>query len=236
MQETAVSPFQTNTTDCLSENDFASPVKQFRCKYPKNVIFCHLNVNSVRYKFAECNHVLHEGSLDLLVLSETKIDESFTMSQFHIPNYSLYRQDRNEYGGGVMVFVKSVIPHCVRNDYQNLIVNNVEGMVLELTISKKKWLITTLYKPPTVTDHLFSSMFVTLIEAMLKESKYVMVLGDLNFNMNCDNKLNELCCLLGLKNIICGNTCFKGESGSAIDVFLTSNKYCFSDSLNECMV
>ena len=132
-----------------------------------------------------------------------------------------------------MAFVKSVIPHCVRNDHQNLIINKVEGMVFELTISKNKWLIATLYKPPTVSDYSFAAMFAPLVEAMLNETKYIMVVGDLNFNMNVDNKLTELCCLLGLKNVICGNTCFKGENGSSIDVMLVSNKYCVSDSFND---
>jgi hypothetical protein len=177
--------------------------------------------------------MLTGSSLDVFALSETKLDESFTMSQFQVSQYSLYRRDRNAYGGGVMVFIKNIIPHCCRNDFQNLMVNQVEGIVLELTISKNKWLICLLYKPPNVTDSLFVSMFVNLIESMLNETKYIMVLGDLNFNMNCKNKLSETCCLLGLKNMVQGDTCHKGESSTSIDVILTSNSHCLNNTLNE---
>ena len=194
---------------------------------------CHLNINSVRYKFSECKYLLFKGLLDIFVFSETKLDDSFTMSQFHIPQYSLYRKDRNTHGGGVMVYIKNVIPHCFRNDYQNLIVSQIEGMVFELTISKHKWLICVLYKPPTVSDSSFVSMFISLVEAMLNETKHVIILGDLNFNMNVANKLSETCCLLGLTNIICGDTCHKSVNSTAIDVILTSNKHCFNDTLNE---
>jgi hypothetical protein len=78
-------------------------------------------------------------------------------------------------------------------------------------------------------------MFVPLIEAMLNETKHIIILGDLNFNMNFKNKLTETCCLLGLSNIIRGDTCHKSENSTAIDVILTSNKYCFSETINTCV-
>jgi hypothetical protein len=49
-----------------------------------------------------------------------------------------------------------------------MIINNVEGIVFELTISNNKWLVAAMYKPPTITDADFSTMFTPLIESMLK--------------------------------------------------------------------
>ena len=197
------------------------------------MIISHLNVNSVRYKFSECTHILNAGNLDFLALTETKLDETFTNAQFNVTNYSMYRCDRNSSGGGIMVLVKSCIPHCYRNDMQTMMVNYIERMVFELTISKRKWLIAAMYKPPTIKDADFSAMFTALVENMLKETNYIMILGDLNFDMNVENKLSDLCCLLGLKNIINDNTCNKSENGTALDVILVSNKYCFNGTFNE---
>ena len=45
------------------------------------------------------------GNVDVMVVSETKLDDSFPESQFKIPGYSpLFRLDRDQSGGGVMVF------------------------------------------------------------------------------------------------------------------------------------
>jgi exonuclease III len=37
----------------------------------------HLNINSLRYKFDEIKEVLTDNIVDLLIISETKLDESF---------------------------------------------------------------------------------------------------------------------------------------------------------------
>ena len=45
-------------------------------------------------------------SLDYLILSETKIDESFPTSQFNVEGYEIRaRRDRDKYGGGLIEFV-----------------------------------------------------------------------------------------------------------------------------------
>ena len=46
-----------------------------------------------------------------MVISETKLDESFPNGQFKIPRYALpCRLDRDQFGGGIMVFVREDIP------------------------------------------------------------------------------------------------------------------------------
>ena len=44
------------------------------------------------------------------MISETKIDNSFPTMQFHIEGYCIYRLDRNEYRGGILVHVWEDIP------------------------------------------------------------------------------------------------------------------------------
>jgi hypothetical protein len=179
------------------------------------------------------NCIIGDGLVDIFILSETKLDESFPSSQFNVSNFSLYRKDRNKNGGGIMVYINSQIPHCNRSDFQNLFVQNIEGMVFELTIKQKKWLISAMYKPPNVNDADFDSCFTNVVEAKLKETCNVMTIGDLNFNMNVENKLHDACRVLGMKNIIKSSTCFKGETPTLLDVILTSNAFSITDSLNE---
>jgi exonuclease III len=47
----------------------------------------HLNINSLRYKFDEIKEVLTDNIVDLLIISETKLDESFNDNLFSVDGY-----------------------------------------------------------------------------------------------------------------------------------------------------
>ena len=47
---------------------------------------------------------------DILLISETKIDSSFPTAQFHIDGYIIYRSDRNENGGGLLLYIRDDVP------------------------------------------------------------------------------------------------------------------------------
>ena len=66
-----------------------------------------------------------KGNVDILVISETKLDESFPVGQFKIPGFATpFRRDRNEFGGGIMVFAREDIPA-------------IEGIFIEIIFRKK---------------------------------------------------------------------------------------------------
>ena len=79
-----------------------------------------------------------KGNVHILVISESKLDESFPEGQFKIPGFtSPIRLDRNEFGGGIMVFVREDISSKVISK-ETL---SIEGMFIELNFRKKKWLL-----------------------------------------------------------------------------------------------
>ena len=44
---------------------------------------------------------------DILIITETKLDGTYPVSQFHIDGYSmLYRLGRNRNGGGVIIYAR----------------------------------------------------------------------------------------------------------------------------------
>ena len=48
--------------------------------------------------------------LDILMISETKLDDSFPEAQFHIEGFRApFRLDRNKYGGGILLYVRNNI-------------------------------------------------------------------------------------------------------------------------------
>ena len=74
------------------------------------IVIGNLNVNSIVSKFDELK-ILVKVKVDILILTETKLDESFPAAQFNIEGYkSPYRQDRNRNGGGVLINVREDIP------------------------------------------------------------------------------------------------------------------------------
>ena len=51
------------------------------------------------------------SNLDILMISETKIDDTFPDSQFLIKSFSVpYRLDRTAKGGGIVLFIRKDIP------------------------------------------------------------------------------------------------------------------------------
>ena len=54
--------------------------------------------------------MLQESNIDVLLVSETKIDDSFPNENFLIDGFSTpYRLDRNSNGGGLILFVRKDI-------------------------------------------------------------------------------------------------------------------------------
>ena len=66
------------------------------------VILADLNINSLRNKFDSLIGQI-TGSIDILMVSETKLDEIFfPIGQFIIEGFGVpYRVDRNDNGGGI---------------------------------------------------------------------------------------------------------------------------------------
>jgi hypothetical protein len=40
---------------------------------------------------------------NMLIIAETKLDETFPDSQFEVENYHLWRADRSSHGGGMLL-------------------------------------------------------------------------------------------------------------------------------------
>ena len=105
---------QSNKNDlCASSEILADSfpkIKRARIENINNVITGNLNINSFPNKFHDLK-VLVNGILDILMTTETKLDDTFPVSQFHINKFSKpYRLDRNRNGGGVAKYVREDIP------------------------------------------------------------------------------------------------------------------------------
>ena len=79
-------------------------------KNPSRILVAYLNINSIRNKLESLAEITGKNN-DLVLISETKIDASFPAGQFFINRYnSPFRKDRNDRGGGLLLYVRDHIP------------------------------------------------------------------------------------------------------------------------------
>ena len=119
-------------------------LRALRKKNLNKLIIAHLNVNSLRNKLEFLKEQIQDN-IDILMISETKIDASFPIGQFLLNGYSTpFRLDRNAHGGGILLYVREDIPSKLLLVEENLI----EGFFVEINLrNKKKWLLSCSYNP-----------------------------------------------------------------------------------------
>ena len=86
-----------------------SDLRALRKKNLNKLIIAHLNVNSLRNKLEFLKEQIQDN-IDILMISETKIDASFPIGQFLLNSYSTsFRLDRNAHGGCIPLYVREDI-------------------------------------------------------------------------------------------------------------------------------
>ena len=124
------------------DSDF---LRMLRVKNVNRIIIGNLNINSISNKFDQLK-LFVQGKVDILIVTETKLDSTFPTSQFVIDGYSEpYRFDRNRNGGGVLIYIREDIPSKLLADHK--LPHDIEGIFVELNLRKKKWLLFGSYHP-----------------------------------------------------------------------------------------
>ena len=105
------------------------------------VVIGNLNINSLTDIFDQLKEVLLKH-IDILVVIETKLDDTFPNSLFLVPGFSK--------------------PFCLENEYErsklltrHVLPSDNECMFLELSFRKCKWHLVGTYHPPSKNDHYF---------------------------------------------------------------------------------
>ena len=226
-----------SSVDTTNENDsfldtwsaFDSMVKRHRA----NTKIGHINANSIAgFKFHEIKNWLMSGRFDILLITETKIDASFSSSQFKVEGFRMYRVDRNIYGGGLMVFIRNDICfHVITRFNIDMSSFRTESMILKVKINKSWFAVVGIYRPPNIPKSQWKLELSAIFEAATAISNDAIFLGDFNCDMLEPNKPpmdgRDLCDLLdiyNLKNLITTPTRITETTRTLLDLILTSNK------------
>ena len=191
-----------------SNNTSYDHIQRIRCKFPKYVIFSHVNINSIRHKWKHIFKLLSDGLVDVISISETKLDDSFPQAQFKCEGFTIYRQDRTCSGGGIMTCVRGDIPQRRLYDLESKL-THIETTVIELRVKKEKWYLITVYNPNRKHESELVTYLNHAYETILNDAKEIICLGDLNVDLLLPrSKLKEeVFDVLGLHNIISTPTC-----------------------------
>ena len=97
----------------INNDEFLDPLSTIKNLWLSNVnrvVIDNLNINSLPNKFNQLKELILKH-VDILVLTETKLDDSFQNSQFSVDGFSEpFRIDRNRAGVGVIIYGRDYIP------------------------------------------------------------------------------------------------------------------------------
>ena len=221
----------THKTNDRKQSETLDPfkhLKNIRVSNVNRLIIGQLNINSIRNKFEAIKGII-KGNLDILVITESKLDDTFPISQFIIEGYwPPFRADRDRNGGGIIIYIRDDIPSRELNDHSSTI--HFEGIFFEINLRKSKWLLFGGYNPQKENIGNFVNQMGIILDHYMPKYDNFLLLGDFNSEMS-ENIMKEFCDTYSLSNLIKEPTCFKNiQNPSSIDLILTNRSRSFINS------
>ena len=161
-------------------------VQAHRLKNPKNVIIGDLNVNSLRNKFTAVGELI-KGKIDIGLISETKIYESYPNQQLKINNYKTVQRDRNSFGGGLIFSINEQTPSKVLT--LKSIPRDIEIILLDFRVKHRKWICIGLYKPPSQNEKYFLEHLSKTLGQLNCQYDKTILIG--NFNLTVETTISK---------------------------------------------
>ena len=141
-----VSEDKVSNVDLDDKENAFTTLRSWRVKNSDRITLGSLNINSIPKKIDDLR-TLVTNNLDILVVQETKIDDTFSNESIQIPGYEHkpFRRDRKLGGGGIITYVREDIPSKAVNLVN--IPDDIEEDFIELNFRKAKWLLFSIYLP-----------------------------------------------------------------------------------------
>ena len=197
-------------------------IKQQRVEHAKNTIVCHLNSISIRSKFNTLDEIVK--AFDVSLISVSKLDNTFPINQLSIRCYKVFGQDRNRFGGGLILYVNKNIPCKLLTGHPTF--SDLELMTFELDQSKCKWLLSGIYKPPSQNDTEFLNRISLFIYYYLGTYENILAISD--FNLPVDKShLEAFMQAYDFSSLVKKPTCYQCSTPRCIDLIFTNRKSLF---------
>ena len=164
------------------------------------MIIAQLNINSLRNKFGLLVQMLR-NNINIILVSETKIDSSFPIAHFQIEGYTAYRQDMP---------TAEVILFCIKEDIPSKPLNS------DVSIKSFYFQIDVIERNGQLDN--YSSKYDNFVPH-----------GDLTSEPT-ESTVRDFRWICSCKNLIKGNTCFRTPlKPSCIDLIITNRPKSFQN-------
>ena len=168
--------------------------------------------------------------LDVLMITDTKLDDSFPEQQFHIEGFNIpFRLDHNRHGGGLLFYVPNNINAVLLKSH--VFPDNIEAFFIEILLKSCKRLIYCSYNPNRINVAIHLGEIGKALDTYSWKYENTPLIGDFNVEPNEAN-MKAFCNQYRLKYLNKEPTYFKNiNKPSCIDLFRTNNSKCFEDCL-----
>ena len=131
------------------------------------------------------------NKIDILVISKSKLDDTFPTSQFVIYSFAEpLRLDHTRNGGGILLYVKDNIAATLLTNYT--LIEDIEALFVETVMGNIKWLFCCSYNPhkSMITYHL--QEMGKGLEFYTSNYENTLLMGDFNSKIS-EASMNSFC-------------------------------------------
>ena len=158
--------------------------KDSQLGFRKGMAIATLNIYRLTTHIDELRLVMEEKNIHILAINETKLDELMPASLVSVDGYSLEREDRNFFGGGVAIYIKNTINYEV--------IKNIPETTLEILCIKilpkqaEPFVIVSWYRPPLSQVACFEEL-ENVLRFLELSNNGMILLGDTNCDLFKDS-------------------------------------------------
>ena len=166
---------QINTTPIENSSNTENTWKSFE---KRGLHFIHLNINSLLDKIDELRFIAEKSKPTIIGITESKIDETVSETEFDIQGYTPIRSDRTRHGGGVVLYIKEGIGFNIRDNFSN----ELENIFVDILLPKAKPILVGILYNPFKPEYL-SKLSAAITGTDNFDNQEVYILGDFNINL-----------------------------------------------------
>ena len=186
------------STNDQSVSHNINELKNICLKNVNNIIVSQIKINSIRNKFERLSHCYVSGNIDILIITEAKLDRPFPSGQF------LLQGTQNHLGLTetnlvelYFYFIKEDIPCSILNIKQL----TIEVLFIEINLRKKKWLLFCSYNPHKnlIVAHLREIQVA--LDVLPSKYESIIIIGDFSSEPK-ESAMIDFCQPYNMENLI----------------------------------
>ncbi|OWF47171.1 RNA-directed DNA polymerase from transposon BS [Mizuhopecten yessoensis] len=190
----------------------------------------HLNIRSIRNKMDYIEDIA--GDYDIVCLTESHLDDHVLSEDILLPGFHApFRLDRNFAGGGVIVYVNSLLKV---NRLANLEYHGDEAIWIQVILQHTSFIICTIYRPENSVLPFWDNLRASIYNAF-DISPNLIITGDFNVDLltvATNHVFLDIISSFSLSNVILEPTRIGQTRSSLLDpIFLSDSLSCIDSSV-----